>query len=63
MPTSSYGFTCLDCSTSIPFEPKDLLSGTKVLCPNCMLKLSIARDAKSIVEETLAKLEELKKKQ
>lgn len=54
---------CPECSTPIPFDVKSLLSGAKIICPNCFAHLAIAEDAKSSMQEALDKFEKLKKKQ
>ena len=52
---------CPDCSTPIPFDAHQLLTGTKFSCPKCGVSIGLANDARPIVRDTLEKFEEVKK--
>lgn len=32
---------CPDCETTIPFLPKDLIKGKKIVCPNCKATMAL----------------------
>lgn len=54
---------CPECGTKIPIDTMQLLKGDKLKCPNknCNTMITLQRDnAKSIVENTLKKLDKLK---
>jgi hypothetical protein len=54
---------CPVCGTKIPFEIKSLLSGISFTCPNpeCNSSIGLAPESTPIVEQTMEKLESLKK--
>ena len=53
---------CPVCQTLIPFDAKELLSGTQFTCPNdsCDASISLAVESKSQVGEAIKKFEQIK---
>ncbi|ALL06114.1 hypothetical protein AQ505_11795 [Pedobacter sp. PACM 27299] len=51
---------CPVCNGSIPFDTKQLLMGAKFTCPTCGAGIGLAIENKSVVEETMEKLQMLK---
>ena len=58
---SSQYISCPDCSTRIPFDPQELIKGTRFGCPNCSISIGIERGSRETVKDALDKLEELKR--
>lgn len=52
---------CPECSTPIPFDAKQLLSGVQFQCPNCGIHIALGQDAKPTLQSTLKHLEQIKK--
>ncbi len=54
---------CPVCGTRIPFEVKTLLAGISFTCPNteCNSSIGLTPESTPIVEQTIEKLELLKK--
>lgn len=63
MINSDSSIPCPVCGTRIPFEIKSLLLGISFTCPNaeCNSSIGLAPESKPIVEQTMEKLESLKK--
>jgi transcription initiation factor IIE alpha subunit len=53
---------CPECKTQIPFDTRQLLMGAQFACPNCNIRISLADESKPIVEKTMEKFDELKRK-
>lgn len=52
---------CPVCGVKIYFEIKALLSGVNFVCTNCNSSIGISSESKPLVEDTVRKLEEVKK--
>jgi len=53
---------CPVCNTKIPFTASQLLQGVQFKCPNeeCNASISLSKESKPIVENTMNKLDEVK---
>ena len=58
---SSQYIRCPDCNTQIPFDPHELIRGTRFGCPNCSVSIGIERGSRETVKNALDKLGELKR--
>ncbi len=54
---------CPVCSTKIPIDVHQMLRGVQFVCSNCNAVVGLGNESRSLVDETMAKLEETKKKQ
>ncbi len=52
---------CPDCNTEIPFDPYELVRGTKFACPKCSVAIGIDQSSRDTVKDALDKLGELKR--
>lgn len=52
---------CPVCSTKIPFDTKQLIAGVQFICPNCQASVGLSIESKSVVEDAMKKLDELKR--
>jgi transcription initiation factor IIE alpha subunit len=57
---SDQSIPCPTCNTKIPFDTKQLLLGIQFICPNCQAAIGLAQESKAVVQETMAKFEEVK---
>ena len=54
--------SCPDCGSKILFDPYELVRGARFLCPQCpSVSIGLDPSSQNIVENTLDKLESLKK--
>jgi len=61
MKNSEQSIPCPTCQAKIPFDTNQLLMGVQFACPNCQSVIGLAAESKEIVQETMQKLEEIKK--
>ncbi len=53
---------CPTCQTKIPFDVQQLLRGMEFSCPGCHASIGISTESRPLVEETMEKFSEMKKK-
>jgi transcription initiation factor IIE alpha subunit len=53
---------CPTCQTKISFDTMQLLMGMQFVCHNCHSAIGLAAESKPVVEQTIKKFEEIKRK-
>ena len=62
MTNQSQFIPCPVCNTKILFDTRQLMMGVQFACPNCAASVGLAPESKTITDETMQKLDDLKKR-
>jgi len=62
MVNNTQSIPCPICSTSINFDPQQLIQGFKFACNNCHATVGLTQDSIPLVASVYEKIDELKKK-
>lgn len=53
---------CPDCNAGIALDTKDLLAGKQMTCPNCGLKVGMAKESNRDIKNAMEAFEKIKNK-